>query len=92
MRKFIRLHVTAEGQTEERFVKDTLSQHLGWFNISTDVRCVLTSKDKKKSYRGGLVNYAKTKRDILIWLKEDNQRKIKKASLFPFSVNSFGIC
>lgn len=54
MRKFTRLNITAEGQTEERFVKDTLSFHLGKYNISTDVRCVLTSKDKKKCYRGGL--------------------------------------
>ena len=44
MKKFKRLHVTAEGQTEERFVKDTLSFHLGQFNISTDVRCVLTQR------------------------------------------------
>ena len=40
-----RLHITAEGQTEEYFVKNTLTYYLGDYNISTDVRCVLTSKD-----------------------------------------------
>ncbi|MGB0840535.1 MAG: hypothetical protein ACPGXL_10355 [Chitinophagales bacterium] len=50
--KFIRLNITAEGQTEEQFVKNILATHLGQFNITTDVRSVLTSKDKRKSYRG----------------------------------------
>ena len=73
MTRLIRLHITGEGQTEERFVKDTLAKHLGLFQISTDVRRVLTSRDKRKnkSYRGGLINYEKAKRDIETWLKED---------------------
>jgi hypothetical protein len=82
MRKFTRLNVTAEGQTEERFVKDTLSPYLGKFNISTDVRCVLTSKDKKKSYRGGLISYTKAKSDILMWLKEDNNSEARFTTMF----------
>jgi len=57
MNKFIRLNITAEGQTEERFVKETLSKHLGNYQISTDVRRVLTSKDKYHKFRGGLFNY-----------------------------------
>jgi predicted ATPase len=35
VRQLIRLHIIAEGQTEERFVKDTLSEYLGQFQIST---------------------------------------------------------
>jgi hypothetical protein len=76
MKRFIRLNVTAEGQTEERFVKETLSQHLGNYNISTSVRCVLTSKDKSRKFRGGLVSYKKAKFDISAWLKTD-MREIK---------------
>ena len=74
MTRAIRLHITGEGQTEERFVKDTLAKHLGLFQISTDIRRVLTSRDKRKnkSYRGGLINYEKAKRDIETCLKEDN--------------------
>ncbi len=82
MRKFTRLNVTAEGQTEERFVKDTLSLHLGKYNISTDVRCVFTSKDKKKCYRGGLISYAKAKADILMWLKEDSSSEARFTTMF----------
>jgi len=82
MKKFKRLNITAEGQTEERFVKQTLSAHLGNFNISTDVRCVLTSKDKKKCYRGGLISYTKAKNDILTWLKEDNNPNVRFTSMF----------
>lgn len=82
MRKFTRLNITAEGQTEERFVKDTLSIHLGKFNVSTDVRCVMTSKDKKKCHRGGLVSYAKAKSDITLWIKEDNNRDVRFTTMF----------
>ncbi len=76
------MNITAEGQTEERFVKDTLSRHLGNFNISTDVRCVLTSKDKRKTYRGGLISYKKAKSDITMWLKEDNNPEVRFTTMF----------
>lgn len=82
MSSFIRLNITAEGQTEERFVKQTLSGYLGHFNISTDVRNVLTSKDKKKCYRGGLISYEKAKKDILTWLKEDNNSEARFTTMF----------
>lgn len=82
MNTFIRLNVTAEGQTEERFVKHTLSEYLAEFNISTSVRCVLTSRDKKKEYRGGLSNYEKAKRDILQWLKEDSNADARFTTMF----------
>jgi hypothetical protein len=82
MRAFTRLNITAEGQTEERFVKDTLALHLGKFNVSTDVRCVLTSKDKRKSHRGGLISYTKAKSDIQMWLKEDNNPEARFTTMF----------
>jgi hypothetical protein len=67
----IRLHIFAEGQTEEEFVNSMLVEHLGNFNICTDVRCIETSRDRQRIYRGGSINYAKTKKDIQRWLKED---------------------
>lgn len=79
---FIRLNITAEGQTEERFIKDTLASYLGHFNISTDVRRVLTGKDKRKSYRGGVVSYIKAKKDIQSWLKEDNHSESRFSTMF----------
>lgn len=82
MKNFKRLNITAEGQTEERFVKQTLSSYLGQFNISTNVRCVLTSKDKKKCYRGGLISYKKAKNDIITWLKEDDNPDARFTTMF----------
>lgn len=69
----IRLHVTAEGQTEQRFVNNVLMPHLAQFNVFIDARCVLTSKDTRatKEYRGGIASYAKARKDIQSWLKED---------------------
>jgi hypothetical protein len=64
-----RLNITAEGFSEERFVKDILYHHLLQFDIYTDVRKVLTSRKLKK--RGGIVGYHKFKNDVTQWLKED---------------------
>ncbi len=84
MKTFIRLHITAEGQTEEKFVKQTLSKHLGSFQISTDVRRVLVSRDKRhaKTYRGGLLDYEKAKKDIRTWLKEDQGTECRFTTMF----------
>ncbi len=92
--KFIRLNITVEGQTEERFVKDTLASHLGHFDISTDVRRVLTSKDKYKAYRGGLLSYARAKKDIETWLKEDRNSDICFTTMFDLYAlpNDFSCC
>lgn len=82
MSVFKRLNITAEGQTGEKFVKQTLSEYLGQFNVSTDVRCVLTSKDKTKAYRGGLISYKKAKNDIISWLKEDRDSNVRFSTMF----------
>lgn len=84
---FIRLNVTAEGQTEERFVKRAITPHLGAYNISTSVRRVLTSKDKKlcKEHRGGFIGcqpYSTAKKDIEAWLKEDNNSDSRFTTMF----------
>ena len=82
MRNFIRLNITAEGQTEEQFVKKTISNHLGYYNIATDVRCVLTSKDRHRKFRGGLLSYNKAKNDILTWIKEDHKPEARFTTMF----------
>jgi hypothetical protein len=82
MSSLIRLHIIAEGQTEERFVKDTLVSHLSILNVFTDVRCVLTSKDKHKKYRGGLIAYQKAKSDIQNWLASDANSDARFTTMF----------
>lgn len=74
--KSLRLHITAEGQTEERFVKEVLAPHLGEHGVWADARCVLTSKEKRAGveYRGGFrrsTPYRTVKADICAWMKED---------------------
>ncbi len=85
----IRLHITAEGQTEERFVKQTLSSYLASAGIFADVRCVLTSRDKKagKSFRGGFRlhdAYGTVRKDILAWMREDNNPECRFSTMFDF--------
>lgn len=84
MSKFIRLNITAEGHTEERFVKQTLANYLGAFNISADVRIVLTSKNRLKQYRGGLINYQKAKNDINTWLRHDDNADAFFTTMFDY--------
>ena len=69
----IRLHVTAEGQTERSFAKKVLGPHLAERGVYVDARCILTSRDRRaaREYRGGLVSYEKAERDIRTWLRED---------------------
>jgi len=63
----VRLNITTEGQTEERFINDILCPHLAQFNVFTSVRRLRTSK----THRGGYTNFERAKFDIAQWLKED---------------------
>lgn len=64
----IRLNITAEGFSEEKFVSEILRPHLLKYNIYTDVRKVLTNRKLRK--RGGIVSYIKFKNDVMQWIKE----------------------
>jgi Domain of unknown function (DUF4276) len=68
-----RVNIVVEGQTEEAFVNSILKEPLAHKQIYLAARAVETSRDKRanKIYRGGLFDYARTKRDILRWLKQD---------------------
>ena len=80
-----RLHITAEGQTEESFVNKTLKQHLARFDVFADVRCVLTGKKGNRLFRGGMTDYAKAKNDISRWLKEEqNNKDVVFTTMFDF--------
>lgn len=80
-----RLHITAEGQTEESFVNKTLKQHLASCGVYADVRCVLTSRKKGKTFRGGMTNYEKARRDIVRWLKEEaGNNDVAFTTMFDF--------
>ncbi len=83
----MRLHITTEGQTEERFVKNIIAPYLGERMVWTDARCVLTSKDKRAgiAYRGGFRRrsaYPTMKNDICTWMKEDQNPDVRFTTMF----------
>ena len=83
----IRLHITAEGQTEERFVKTVLAPYLGERGVWADARSVLTSRDRHagRQYRGGWRRtgaYGTVKRDICAWMKEDRNPDVRFTTMF----------
>ncbi len=85
----IRLHITVEGQTEERFVKDTLSPYLANFDVFSKARCVLTSDNKKQhiEYRGGFRRhkaYSIVRKDIMNWISEDDNAECRFSTMFDF--------
>jgi hypothetical protein len=69
----IRLNMVVEDQTEETFVHAVLKEPLGQRQIWVTPRRVETSRDKRRAkiYRGGLLDYQRARRDLMRWLKED---------------------
>lgn len=80
----IRLHITAEGQTELNFAKKVLAPHLAQFNVFVYPRSVLTSKDKRTAteFRGGLLSYHRAKNDIQMWIKECGKAECRFTTMF----------
>lgn len=78
----IRLHFVVEGQTEEAFVNSVLADHLGWVNVFADVRCVETSRQGARIFRGGGRRYEKIKKDLTLWMKEDQQPEAFFTTMF----------
>ncbi|HFA48054.1 MAG TPA: DUF4276 family protein [Bacteroidetes bacterium] len=64
----IRVNITAEGFSEERFIEEILRPHLLAFGVYVEVRKILTNRKLKK--RGGMPSYEKVKNDIKQWIKE----------------------
>jgi len=82
----IRLHITAEGQTEQNFVKRVLAPHLAHFKVLVRVRCVFTRNDPMSPYefRGGLSSYDMAQKDIEAWLKEEPAPECRFTTMFDF--------
>jgi hypothetical protein len=69
----VRLHVVVEGQTEEAFMRDILAPLLGERAIFADVHRVTTGRKHSETYRGGLVRYHHLRRDLTLWMKQDQR-------------------
>lgn len=67
-----RLHVLAEGQTEETYTKSVLVPHLAHHRVWVDVRCVQTGRKGTRRFRGGITSYDKVRNDLRRWIAEDD--------------------
>jgi hypothetical protein len=69
----IRLHVLAEGETEEGFVNEVLklAPELVERHIFVDVHRITTGRRHGRQFRGGFVKYEHLARDLTLWMKED---------------------
>lgn len=79
---YVRLNFIVEGQTEETFVNQTLKPHLSRFSVGVSARVVTTSKQRGAMYRGGLSSYAKARRDITLWTKQDRNADVRFTTMF----------
>jgi hypothetical protein len=66
-----RLNVVVEGQAEETYVTEVLARHLAGFNVFAVARRVEFSRRREIIFRGGLLDYAKLRKDVVNWLKQD---------------------
>lgn len=79
---YVRLNFIVEGQTEEAFVNQILKPHLRHLSIGVSARVVTTSKQRGAKYRGGLSTYAKARRDITLWTKQDRNKDVRFTTMF----------
>ncbi len=76
----MRLNLVVEGATEERFVKDVLSAHLGARAIDTRARMVATRRDR--THQGGGDTYKHLRRDLERWMREDRGSDVRFSTMF----------
>ncbi len=69
-----RVHVLAEGQTEETFVRDVLAPWLGERGVMVSASRVTTGRSAGRVHKGGLTNYERTKRELMRFLAADEGR------------------
>ncbi|MNX71856.1 hypothetical protein D3C86_1031850 [compost metagenome] len=77
-----RINAIVEGQTEETFVRDVLSHHLAFSGKYVVARCVESSRSHGRIFRGGLLDFPRTLRDINRWLAEDTAAYV--TTMFDF--------
>lgn len=78
----IRLHAIVEGQTEEEFCNSILRPHLAGAEVYLDARCVETGRRGNRIFRGGLLDYRRARKDICLWMKEDQNPEAYFTTMF----------
>ncbi len=80
MKNYTALNVLAEGQAERAFVQNVLGPYFEPSGILVDSRCVITSR--KKSKKGGMSSYNRTKNDLNRWIAEEKGRQPYFTTMF----------
>ena len=78
----MRLNFIVEGQTEETFVNRVLAPHLASHSVWATARCVMTARKRARIHRGGLVSYEMARKDIILWMKEDQNADAAFTTMF----------
>ena len=78
----IRLNFIVEGQTEEAFVNTIMKPHLESFSVWASARCVETSRRWNLKHSGGITDYARVKRDIQRWMRNDRNSDARFTTMF----------
>lgn len=68
-----RVHVLAEGQTEETFIRDVLAPYLATKGVYPFATLVKTKRVKDgPDFKGGITSYRQVKNDITLLLRDTN--------------------
>lgn len=78
----VRLNLVVEGQTEEAFVRQILKPHLEQYHVWPSARCIMTGRKRGVASKGGIGSYARAKRDITMWMKEDRNADARFTTMF----------
>jgi hypothetical protein len=87
-----RVLILAEGQTEERFIKEVLAPHLATSNVFVRASIVRTKEPPAGSpYKGGLINYHRIKRDVSRLLEDRDATVTSMFDLYGLPTDFPGI-
>ena len=63
-------------------MNDTLRPHLARHSVRANARSVETGRKGKHIFRGGIASYAQAKRDIELWMNEDQDAATRFTTMF----------
>ncbi len=66
-----RLHILAEGPTEEQFANDVIKPHLYQYAVNSSVQCIVTKRLRQgPDKKGGLTDYRKAREHLVRLMNE----------------------
>lgn len=78
------LLILVEGHSELNFVKNVLAPHFIFKGIIVETRMILTSRNRKREFRGGLLKYGHLKNDLQDWMRERSDQNCHFSTMIDF--------